>query len=362
MKRRTSTWIISLVAFICPLILLSAYFISSNKINYKYNSFERSFSLEPLTLSAYQDLKYNSFYIAGISKQHLYFGNILEPSRVLITNHLLADTQHIKINIKNANHFKYYSIKLSVDSPNFYLSDGRIPVILKGNLSNWYALPFIDDGKYFIECVPFSNSSFAIRTTDPNTHNLILGKMTHLPPFYKAAPHLLEKQIDGKFCTDGMLHYSTDLGWLVYIYYYRNQFICLDTGMNLLYRGNTIDTISKAKITMAQVKSNKSVTVSTPPLVVNKKTCVSNNLLFVNSNLLAKNENKKEFEGASVIDVYNLKRGDYQFSFYIPNFRGKKMKSFKVINNKLICMYNQYAVVYQLNSKVLASKNLRVNR
>ncbi len=70
------------------------------------------------------------------------------------------------------------------------------------------------------------------------------------------------------------------------------------------------------------------MTMSSPPLVVNKSAVVDDGHLFVHSNLMANNEASKAFDEASVIDVYSLTDGAYKFSFYIPDYQSHKASSF----------------------------------
>jgi hypothetical protein len=127
----------------------------------------------------------------------------------------------------------------------------------------------------------------------------------------------------------------------------------MDTNLNLQYRGKTIDTVSKAKIKVARVSSDNSLTMAAPPLTVNANSCVSHNWLFVHSNLQAKNENAEMFNAASVIDVYNLNNGVYKCSFYIPDYGNKKIRDFWVSGNNLFALNDHYLTTYSLNLKYL---------
>jgi hypothetical protein len=66
-----------------------------------------------------------------------------------------------------------------------------------------------------------------------------------------------------------------------------------------------------------------------PPPIVNKKSTVSEKYLFINSGLKANNEEKELFSEYSVIDVYSVEDGKYQFSFYLPKHRGIKTNKFQ---------------------------------
>src|SRR5690606_29648613 len=98
---------------------------------------------------------------------------------------------------------------------------------------------------------------------------------------------ILEKQIDGSFCVDGDLLYNPNTNSLVYVYRYRNQFMHLDTTLNTLFKGYTIDTISKVKIKVSEAKTANGIKfiLSSPPLIVNKKSYASGNYLFIHSNI-----------------------------------------------------------------------------
>jgi len=151
------------------------------------------------------------------------------------------------------------------------------------------------------------------------TNESMLGKLTPDSLRAKFHPEILEKQIDGVFCVDGTMRFSKEIDRLVYTYRYRNQFIVMDTNLNVVARINTIDTTSKAKIKIATIKSTNSRTLASPPFVVNNQTSVYKQWLFVNSSLLALNDDPDTFNTTSIIDVYDIVNAKYLFSFYIGN-------------------------------------------
>lgn len=349
--KKASFLIVFSIFFFSLIIVVILFLYASEKPNHQHASFLRKFILDPIQISEVLDVQYNSYYVAGVTKNHIYFGNISGARHLLVSNSSLTDTQHVEMSIEGIDKLEFRRIRVKVDSPYFYISDGTTPAIFRGSLGSWRADRFMYDSAHFMQSIPINSKSYVIRTTSRTTNSTALGKVTNTPPYVKLAHDLLEKQVDGKFCVDGMMHFNKDMNWLVYVYYYRNQFICADSSLNLLYRGNTIDTVSKAKIKLAEIKSENSITVAAPPMMVNKKSCVSGNNLFVNSNLLAKNEDKKKFESSSVIDVYNLKDGKYQYSFYLPKYNKRKLREFQVLGDTLIALYDHYVLKYQLNPK-----------
>ena len=124
----------------------------------------------------------------------------------------------------------------------------------------------------------------------------------------------------------------------------------MDTSLNLIYRGKTIDTTTTVKIKLSRINTTHQITFGAPPTLVNKHSCVFGNDLFISSGLLAKNENENSVKGSSVIDVYDLRKGQYRFSFYIPDYEGFKLKGFVVSGKKIIGIFDHYLVSYDLNA------------
>lgn len=313
---------------------------------YKFN---RLFPSNVVTKKSMLNLGHPSYYIAGATADKLYFGNLLAPLHMLESDRYLKDTTHIKLKIKNAENLKFKSIQVKVDSPYFFITEGTQPYLLRGSMSDWNAKPLMRDSIYFSLAVPISPTSFVLRSQSVSSREDELGKETegHVNYF----PALLEKQIDGVFCVDGMLHYNKDLQAVVYVYYYRNQYVVMDTSLNLLYRGNTIDPISKAQIKADSFTSEgaRTYTMSAPPLMVNQKSCVYGNWLLVNSTIRAQNESKNMIDRTSVIDVYDLKTADYRFSFYLENY--DKFKGLWLFGKDLYAMSDQYVVSYTINEE-----------
>ncbi|WP_148044271.1 hypothetical protein [Sinomicrobium pectinilyticum] len=237
---------------------------------------------------------------------------------------------------------------IKVNPPYFFLMDGIMPFIYRGNTTDWEAKFYINN-VYFNSALPLSDSSFAL--IGINSLKSDIYKLTHGQNQIEKFPELLEAQGgDGIFSTDGTLYYDQKTQQLVFLYYYRNQFICTDTNLQLKYRGTTIDTISRAKIKVDKISSENSLTMSAPALKVNNRASIYNNLLFNNSNLLAANEDSDRFEKASVIDAYDLSEGDYRYSFYIPLHEEKKIKAFKVVEDHiLLALYDHDLVRYHLH-------------
>ena len=171
------------------------------------------------------------------------------------------------------------------------------------------------------------------------------------------APTLLQKQIDGFFDTDGMMHYDTQLQKLMYIYYYRNQFIVADKNGNLNYRGNTIDTTTKAKLKVVFIKETRQRKIASLPSTVNQVTAFSNNLLFVNSKLIGRYEPKEMWKEASIVDVYDIEKNTYLSSIYIYDVNKSKVKSMLVSGNNLYAIIGHHLHKYRLSKHLVTTSN-----
>src|SRR5260221_10965763 len=251
MNKKLAIWTIG--CFVISIGTVVILFAMSGIMKDKHNSFLRQFPPHPVMEGDTINIKYN-YYIAGGTPYTIYLGNYKAPLRMLVLNTVTLDTQHVTLRIKGIHDQKFWSARVKVDSPYYYFTDGAVPVIFKGNVHTWSAEKYLSDSIYFREIVPLMSGSFAVKSLSGSIGENILGKITAWAPYQHFTDHILEKQLDGVFCTDGMMHYDKELNELVYLYYYRNQFMVMDTSMNLLYRGNTIDTTSRAKIKTATIE------------------------------------------------------------------------------------------------------------
>jgi hypothetical protein len=320
----------------------------SDLVNHRKNGFIRLIPPHVLTPLNTKDIGFNSFYIVGATTKKIYLGNTMAPSKLLITDFALKDTQIATLTFPGNPTILQGANLVWVDSPFIYLMEGRVPLLMRGSLSS-RVIDQVKPSTYFMQALPVSPSSFVIRTYDRVQRQSVLARTTLDMPTAKEGSHPLERQGDGIFSTDGMLNVDRISGRIIYMYFYRNQLPCFDTALNLLYTGRTIDTVTQAQLSVATLGVDSSTTLSAPPHFVNYFSCIAGNLLFVHSALKANNETESQFEQASAIDVYSISNGRYRFSFYISKYLGKKMKSFRIFGNKLFAIYDHYIVVYLVN-------------
>jgi hypothetical protein len=315
--------------------------VSEKQKGYDPESFQRNIVNAKMKRLGSLELSDGAYYVAGTIDSSVYLtenknGNLLAFTPTL---------QKKSINLTIDGSIWTQGMRTYIDSPYVYLTDGITPALFYGKVSNWILRPYVNDSVYFKSIVPLKPSSFVLKSqSNIKKRDILLLQNTN--PFELILhDQLLQKQIDGSFCTDGMMHFCKSLSRFVYVYYYRNEYFCTDTSMRLLYRGHTIDTVSRAQITLDTLHSG-SVAMTTPPLLVNRKSRVAGKYLLVNSNLRSRSDGFWLFKTSSVIDVYDLAKGSYTHSFYIPDYRGKKPSDFIIANSVLYVLYQEALVAY----------------
>jgi hypothetical protein len=349
--QRNSFLRILLVVF-TSIAIVTALFVASESIIHKNNNFIRQFPPHVMFEKDTFNLEYNSYYLAGATNSRVFLANPTAPSHILQINLTAADTQHVRIALKDADDILFRNINVRIDSPNFYLVDGTVPIVFRGNIHNWFGGEKFNSPVYFNSTVPISKSSFVIRSTDAATNGYVLGNLHIDSATYNLSSDLLQKQIDGKFCVDGMLHFDAGNNRLVYLYYYRNEYIVADPTLKLLLRGNTIDTVSRARIKVATLSSDGTRMLAAPPLLVNRNSTLYRHFLLVNSSLVSKNEADDVLTRLAVIDIYDINTQDYKFSFYVRNFDNEQIRGLQVCGDELVILFYSHVLVCVLNTSL----------
>jgi uncharacterized membrane protein YphA (DoxX/SURF4 family) len=347
----TATIIAGIV--ISTLTILTLFLISED-IMHKRNNFVRRFPTHAEPEYKKLDLGLNSYYFAGNDNNTIYLGNYKAPAYVAIVDTSLKRKDSLRIQPDQPD-LPFKDIKLSVIPPYFFITDGTVPAVFKGNIFDWKAKRQTGKIPYFTAIEAMDSLNIALRLTS-------LKKMRHTLAVYNLEKQkllaqnttLLKKQIEGIFDADGMLQYDQQNQQLHYIFYYRNQFITSNRNLELISQGKTIDTIETANIKVS-VTTKGDKEMGAPPILINKTCSIYKNLLFIKSDRIGKFEGKKMFSQASIIDVYNLNNNTYVGSQYIYDIEKAKLRNFKIIQNKLYGLYGNYLAVVNISDKITAA-------
>ena len=338
-----------LVLSVAFMVLL---FLSSEELIHHRNNFVRKFPPVPKQPDAVAELQYDSYYFAGSDKETIFLGNVTAPAQVVSINTLLkAKTLHRIVVYDDTTQFKATRIKVS--PPYFYVMDGLAPCIYKGNVTGWNANTKLPNVPHFSAAEIMDNNVMIFRRRDKAAAGNVLGlyslKNRERDIYH---PELLERQIDGVFDTDGTMQYDTKTKKFVYLYFYRNQYIVTDNRLNLIHRGRTIDTTTKAKLKLVYQKDKDLQQLAAPPHIVNRRSATYGNLLFVNSSLPGRYDSLKMWDQANVIDVYNIKDNSYLHSFYVYKINEQSLSSFIVHGNHLYALIGTKLVSYPLGKTI----------
>lgn len=323
-------------------------FLLSENIVHYHNTLVRRFPHTPIEKKMKLDLEVNSYYIAGVGQNTIYLGNTTAPLLITVVNDQMEIIEKKRIELNRYN-FVFHGLRINVKPPYFFVTDGTVPVIYKGSISNWKAKVVKQGGEHFAAAVALDSVSLAVRTHSSVNGESILGLVNTRTNKTILNSALLQKQFDGVFDLDGQLHYSDGLRQIVYLYAYRNQYTQADKRLKLIKRGKTIDTISKAKLQVVKIKNSHIRKLAKPPLFVNKSSAVSGHNLFVNSAIPGKFEKDALWKAASIIDVYDLRDNSYLYSFCIYDIQGRKARSFIINADNLYALIGNYLFHCKLN-------------
>lgn len=308
--------------------------------------FDRIAPFETLAPHKIWDLNERSIYIAGKHFDSLYLGNNLRPSELKMINLKIKGNAAIHpVSLKGT---MPKATSFIVQSGKLYMMDLVSYKMYKASLEHPELKQFMDHRNFFSEAIPVSENTVITRTLAQGALEYVLAVETAGDSSIRRVNGLLEKQIDGLFCTDGMLTFNPATQHLLYVYFYRNQFICMDTTLTLIYRRNTIDPVETARIKVARVEKDNTITLASPPYIVNKRAATDGHWLFINSEIKSRKEDPDLFRRTSAIDVYNLADGSYRFTFYVPAYKGHKLREFKVFNSSLVAIQGRHLVTYNM--------------
>lgn len=329
--------------------IVFAMFLKSEHIIKKQNNFTRRFLQHPMKIDKTIDLGSNSYYFAGMDSTSIYLGNKSAPLFITRVDKDMSNISDIKIRLDNTTH-NFRKLELEVAAPYYYMFDGSVPVIYRGRLGDSLGRTISYGDAYFNQLAVLDSMKFGIRTQRRVNKQYALGLLDlNHPKKLQLKPNVLQMQVDGVFDVDGVLRNDKDNNKVVYTYVYRNQFIVLDSSFKVLRRLHTIDTTTRAKISVTKLK-NGTYKMDAPPFSVNKNSLVSGNMLFNQSNLMGKYEPAKSWRTSSIIDVYRIDEQQYIGSFYIRNKNKKSLSAMLISNDYFFVLIGNELIRYKIRN------------
>lgn len=324
----------------------------------KYNasSFVRDIRQNVILKSKTLELKNaEHLYLAGSCDGNLYLGSEETPLNLLEILGTLADCKEIKISADQITESGY----IQIDSPFFYVGDRTGSNLVRGNLTDWKARRTRFRVPPFIQLVCIDSTKLVIHTTigksAGQTEN-VLGQIQMDTARIFLNRELLDEQREGVYSTDGMLRYNAELRRVIFIYFYRNEVISADTELGEVFRFTTIDTTRIAQLTPVAIGAN-SFSLTTPPLIINKNARCYKQYLLIHSEVRAQNERVGDFDKSMVIDVYDLRKGTYCFSFYVLKEANREIDNFYIVKDQMILLAGNKLISYDLRAEDFTESN-----
>ncbi|WP_281777728.1 MauE/DoxX family redox-associated membrane protein [Croceibacter atlanticus] len=333
--------------------IVTLLFSFSEKKMHRNNAFIRRYPPHPIINKDTLDLKYNSYYFAGSTRDHIYLGNYTAPLQVLRASKDLKDTTFYRINLPIKN-VPYTTPRIRIQDSVFILTDGSVPIIHGGDIKNWEIEETINTMGYFTFLEPISTTEFAIRTVSSLNENIILGRIDlYASNKTSLYPEILKGNMDGYFDRDGQLLMNEQLNKIIYVYYYKNEYEIVSTDFKSVKTHKTIDTVRIPQLDIKQQSSSKQKSLGSKTTIINGLSASYGKKLYINTDRLGRYEPKKALEYSSIIDVYNIQNGTYLFSFYLYRHTGDKLLSFKVYGNYIYALIGTKIHSFQIKDKYL---------
>lgn len=148
-----------------------------------------------------------------------------------------------------------------------------------------------------------------------------------------------------KLIDQGQLSYLANDNSFIYISLFSHDIIKLDSNLNQVETGNTIDTISKKP----KVKFiNNSILFSSSPRITNYDFFILKNKIFVRS--VVSSNHESDFKKNIVFDIYDIKKHfKYLGSVSLKNEKNDYPTDMHVLNNKILTLlYEDTISVYKI--------------
>ncbi|QRY57218.1 hypothetical protein [Sphingobacterium siyangense] len=350
MKKKQSAFLI--IALLISLIILGLLYFNfkSNKAPNAYlkqGGFNRKvLGYSQRSLYKYE-LKKGYYNIVGILGERIIIHECYTPNLTILDSNKANTIIKLPSEINPNNIFAisinpYNSSLLDIECGN----DGKIFTfdISTAKLTDTYKFNF-----YFEKPVRASKDSFYcfVMGKKENLYNLALVKFDP----QKQAYIVRQSDISKVAMTDDGI-FQKNNNDLIYVNYYNNNIMVIDSSFAKVVQYKTIDTITTRPKTVT-LRNGTITKFLSAPRPVNQLMQTSREYLFINSYVKADNDDLdiNPQHPTDFIDVYDMNTNySYKGTIYLDRIeKGDRMQSFFIQGNKLIAQYSNCTVVYELN-------------
>jgi hypothetical protein len=311
--------------FITAFLVYTADFPNKNK-----NGFNRHYLQHTVTPLAQIFTKGFIQNLCGATSTQFFF-TTSNAKKIVVTNHLLQEKKLITFHTDSlgADFFT------QADSPFIHIYAFNIPAIITADMNTGAVTKKRLPQGAFSQASSLGNGTFVLRKLSTSVPEQFFVKVT--PDSITTGDHLSEVHMDGGMSTDGILHYDPSTYTFTYLHYYNNNYISFDTSLQLVNSGHTVDTFSHFRFNLSDndAKTKHVFTGQGPDHMINAASCVYKGYLYVRSTLKADNDDD-HYKNNIVIDVYNLRTGEYRGSFYLKGDAREKINKLAIYDDILV--------------------------
>jgi len=300
-----------------------------------------------LTLLKTLQLEAGNYYLAGTNANSLYLIAPNFPLQLQKANADLSRITLINLHLPDSTNLYAAHTYITADS-NVFLFDGFKPSVMKTTLPDTELTIHSLKKDYYLKAIPLAANSFIFQVYDSLREQNIFIKYNPDRGEYLPSQYVPDKTSDGVFSVDGVLRYEPVSNKLIYLYFYKNQFDCLDTNLNRLYSGRTIDSNNTAKVYIIKTNEGKTGAITAASTQVNKGSWISENRFYIHSLIASKKDNEAMMKNYDMIDIYDVATGAYIQSLAAEKYKGYNLNGFIVIADQFYGLYNNYLVEYRI--------------
>lgn len=334
------------MVFTCSLLTLFIMFQTSPLTDLKKNGFTRKFNENKLVPETSVQLDLNSYFLQKAINNDVILGNYSVPNMFEVYDSSLKKILHKRIHHQTLDLIASPAFNISFSDSGCFVFNGRNGDIYEGAIYSDDSVLFKCSTRSFDRAIPNRNN-YIIRYFDTVFQQQALAKIEDCKlSEYRFLP---QKTRDGLFSTDGLLIPDEKLNSVLYVYYYRNTFVKLDSNLNPSYVAHMIDTNTVPKISVTEISKTGELKFNKPPVTLFNRGCTDKRFLYIQSVLIADNEEPSAFNSRSTIDIYFLENGKYCCSITIPKHKNKGISSFVASGQKLFAIHSDKLISYRLN-------------
>lgn len=270
------------------------------------------------------DLPKSNHYIAGNNYDSLFLANSNTP---LLLTTIDPKFDHLKTDTLKLDDYglKFQSVRINVLFPYFSVTDGKVPVIFEGEFPSLNAYRTGIRNLYFSKLVPTGQHQYVFRAFVTKTKKSELGTLNTIENRYNIEPQVLDSEADGIFDTDGNISVDLEDKKIFYTYLYRNEIASTDLDLKSKEMINTIDSFSKTNLKVKEL-SNGQTKLMQSPQEVNLLQTIWRGHLYNISKIRGKDESFRDFSKKVSIDVYDVEKKTYLYSYNVKNEERSSIK------------------------------------